>query len=257
MGAIDTEDAARRLARVILSDIDLYIRERPKLGESREAQIEEGRRLFASRVTPALVPVFAMVLADRAAGRVNAPAAAAASSIPASAGAPTVGPIHPPPASRSAVEDEGATDPAIFARSFEDQSPPAPARPARVAAAPSIPARSPADRRSPPPTPAARPVARALPPPPGFARARPGIPVRVPPVPLATQAPAAVAHARPVAPPAPEIPVPEIPAAVPTAPVPSAPVPTARVSIPRRLATVVAAIVALFRRFFRRPGPTG
>ena len=46
MAAIDTEDAARRLARVILSDIDLYIRERPKLGESREAQIEEGRRLF-------------------------------------------------------------------------------------------------------------------------------------------------------------------------------------------------------------------
>ena len=68
MGAINTEDAARRLARVILSDIDLYIRERPKLGESREAQIEEGRRLFASRVTPALVPVFAMVLAESRGG---------------------------------------------------------------------------------------------------------------------------------------------------------------------------------------------
>ena len=66
VGAIDTEDAARRLARVILSDIDLYIRERPTAGESREAQIEQGRRLFASRVTPELVPVFAMVLADRA-----------------------------------------------------------------------------------------------------------------------------------------------------------------------------------------------
>src|SRR5688572_15382736 len=92
MGAIDTEDAARRLARVILSDIDLYIRERPKLGESREAQIEEGRRLFASRVTPALVPVFAMVLADRAVGRVNPPAVAApAPSIPASGAAATVG----------------------------------------------------------------------------------------------------------------------------------------------------------------------
>src|SRR6185436_4542606 len=113
MGAIDSEDAARRLARVILSDIDLYIRERPKLGESREAQIEEGRRLFASRVTPGLVPVFAMVLADRA----------AASSVPASAGAASVGPIHSPPVSNSAVEDEGATDPAIFVPSVADRSP--------------------------------------------------------------------------------------------------------------------------------------
>src|SRR6185503_2392930 len=118
MAAINTEDAARRLARVILSDIDLYIRERPKLGESREAQIEEGRRLFASRVTPALVPVFAMVLADRAAGRVDA----AASSVPASAGAASVGPIHSPPVSNSAVEDEGATDPAIFVPSVADRS---------------------------------------------------------------------------------------------------------------------------------------
>ena len=65
MGTIDTEDAARRLARVILSDIDLYIRERPKAGESREAQIEEGRRLFVSRVTPELVPVFARFKAER------------------------------------------------------------------------------------------------------------------------------------------------------------------------------------------------
>jgi hypothetical protein len=42
MGAIDTEDAARRLARVILSDIDLYIRERPKLGESRGRRSKKG-----------------------------------------------------------------------------------------------------------------------------------------------------------------------------------------------------------------------
>src|SRR5262245_58588816 len=144
MGAITTEEAARRLARVILSDIDLYIRERPKLGESREAQIEEGRRLFASRVTPELVPVFAMVLADRAAGRVSAPAAAAAPSIPASVAAATVAPVHSPPASNAAIEDEGATDPAIFVPPFEDQPPPAPAPAARAA-----------------PRPAARPVAPA------------------------------------------------------------------------------------------------
>jgi hypothetical protein len=218
MGAIDTEDAARRLARVILSDIDLYIRERPKPGESREAQIEEGRRLFASRVTPALVPVFAMVLADRAVGRVNASAAAPAPLIPASDAAAVVGPVHSPSASNSAIEDEPATDPSIFVPPLEDQAPPAPA-------------------------PAARPVVPALPLPRAVARARPEIPVRVPPAPAASEAPAAVAQARHIAPPAPEIPT----------PVPSPPVPTARVSIPRLLAmvSVVAAIVAVFRLFFR------
>jgi hypothetical protein len=181
MGAIDTEDAARRLARVILSDIDLYMRERPKLGESREAQIEEGRRLFASRVTPALVPVFALVLADRGAGRVNAPAAAAASSIPASAPVASVGPVVSPPCASSAIDDE-ATEPSIFVPPLEDQSPPAPAL-----AAPAVvdPPRAPGASRP------ARPVA---------------------PVP-----PPVVAQARPVAPPAPEIPAPLPTAPVPAA----------------------------------------
>src|SRR5688572_14251013 len=136
MGAIDTEDAARRLARVILSDIDLYIRERPKLGESREAQIEEGRRLFASRVTPALVPVFAMVLADRAVGRVNPGAAAPAPSIPIRGAVASVRPVHSPPASSSAFEDEPATDPSIFVPPLEDQAPPAPALAVRAAVGP-------------------------------------------------------------------------------------------------------------------------
>jgi hypothetical protein len=199
MGAIDTEDAARRLARVILADIDLYMRERPKLGESREAQIEEGRRLFASRVTPALVPVFAKVLADRAVGRVNAPTP----SIPASGPAATVGPVHSPPTSHSATDEETATDPSIFVPPLEDQAPPAPAIAARAVVDPP----------------------RAL-----AASA-------------ATEAPAAVVRARYVAPPAPEIPT----------LVPPSPVPTARVSIPRLLAiaSVVAAIVAVFRLFLR------
>jgi hypothetical protein len=83
MGTIETEEAARRLARVILSDIDLYMRERPNAGESREAQIEQGRRLFASRVTPELVPVFEMVLA-------------------------------------AAIDEEPATDPSIVVPSSED-----------------------------------------------------------------------------------------------------------------------------------------
>jgi hypothetical protein len=123
MGTIDTEDAARRLARVILSDIDLYMRERPKAGESREAQIEEGRRLFATRVTPELVPVFAMVLADRAAGTVNAPAAPSARPIPASDSAPDVGRVGSSAAPDPAIDDEPATDPSIFVPPSEEQSP--------------------------------------------------------------------------------------------------------------------------------------
>jgi hypothetical protein len=125
MATIDTEDAARRLARVILSDIDLYMRERPKAGESREAQIEEGRRLFASRVTPELVPVFAMVLADRAAGTVNAPAAATARPIAASDAAPDVERVSSPAAPEPPIDDEPATDPSIFVPPVEDQPPPA------------------------------------------------------------------------------------------------------------------------------------
>ena len=66
----------RRLARVILSDIELYHRERPKQGQTLDAEIEEGRKLFASRVTPDLLPLFGLVLSDRAQGSVNSPAAA-------------------------------------------------------------------------------------------------------------------------------------------------------------------------------------
>ena len=156
MGAIDTEDAARRLARVILSDIDLYMRERPKAGESREAQVEEGRRLFASRVTPELVPVFAMILADRAAGTVNAPAAPSARPVPASDSAPDVGRVQSSPAPNPAIDDEPATDPQIAVPSFEDQPPAVPG-------------------------PVAPPVAAALPPPPPVARPAPDPPAPVQP----------------------------------------------------------------------------
>jgi hypothetical protein len=259
MVAINTEDAARRLARVILSDIDLYQRERPKLGGSREAQIEEGRRLFASRVIPELVPVFAMVLADRAAGRLNAPAP------PTSAPAATVGPVHSPPAPSAAIEDEPKTDPSIWLPPLEDRSSPAPAPAARSVVnpppprapaalkpatedrptpAPPIAARSLAARRPPAPPPAARPVPHAPPPPPVVARAGPEIPIRVPPASPAAGSPAAVAQAGPVAPPAPEVP----------AHVPTAPAPAARASIPRLLTIVsvaAAILVAVLHRLFR------
>ena len=87
MASINTEQAARRLARVILSDIELYNRERPKQGETLEQQIEEGRKLFATRVTPDLLPVFGLVLSDRAAGRASSPAATEPPSMPARAAA--------------------------------------------------------------------------------------------------------------------------------------------------------------------------
>ena len=131
MGTIDTEDAARRLARVILSDIDLYMRERPKAGESREAQIEEGRRHFESRVAPELVPLFAEVLADREAGIVNAPAFPAARPAAASDPAPDVDPVASAPVPTPAIDDESATEPSIVA-------PPAPAVDDEPATEPSI-----------------------------------------------------------------------------------------------------------------------
>ena len=156
MATIDTEDAARRLARVILSDIDLYMRERPKAGESREAQIEEGRRHFASRVTPELVPVFAMVLADRAAGKVTAPAAPAARPIAVSEAAPEVGRVSSSPAPTPAIDDDRPTDPSMAVPSFEDASPSAP-------------------------VPVAPPVAAALPPAPLVTRPAPDAPPPVHP----------------------------------------------------------------------------
>jgi hypothetical protein len=74
MTLINTEEGAKRLARVILSDIELYSRERPRAGESLAAQIEEGRRLFGTRVEPAIIPLFDVVLADRRAASDKTPA---------------------------------------------------------------------------------------------------------------------------------------------------------------------------------------
>ena len=169
MGSINTEEAARRLARVILSDIELYHRERPKQGETLEAQIEEGRRLFASRVTPDLVQVFGLVLSDRARGSVNSPAAAE----PPSTGASTAA-FSPdaPPASNPTIQDPPTPAPSIGAHSLEDQPTPAPVLVA------------------PPPV------------------HQPALTARVPPTPLAPETPAVLAQARPAAPPAHEIPIP-------------------------------------------------
>jgi hypothetical protein len=217
VASINTEEAARRLARVILSDIELYNRERPKPGETLDAQIEEGRRLFASRVTPDLLPLFGLVLSDRARGGVNSPVAAPAPSTSARTAA-TVSPDDASPASTPtpsiaahALEDQPTPAPSIAAHALEDQPTPAP----------SIAAHALEDQ----PTPAPALVA------PPFV-GRPALTARVPTTPLAPATPAVLAQARPAAPPPHEIPIPVL---------------TARFSAPRLLAivSVVAATVAV------------
>ena len=61
MALIDTDEAARRLARAIASDISLYNEEKvvegiadDSLFEVMAEEIEEGRALFQSRVAPSL-----------------------------------------------------------------------------------------------------------------------------------------------------------------------------------------------------------
>lgn len=63
MALIEAEDAARRLARAIASDISLYNEEKIVRGIEHDSlfdeikeEIEEGRALFNSRVSPALYP---------------------------------------------------------------------------------------------------------------------------------------------------------------------------------------------------------
>ena len=70
MALIETEEAARRLARAIASDLSLYNEEKivqgitnDNLFEVLEDELEEGRALFKSRVAPEL---FAKNFYDRA-----------------------------------------------------------------------------------------------------------------------------------------------------------------------------------------------
>lgn len=70
MALIETDEAARRLARAIASDLSLYNEEKINRGITEDTlfseiseEIEEGRALFKSRVTPAL---FAKNFYDRA-----------------------------------------------------------------------------------------------------------------------------------------------------------------------------------------------
>lgn len=63
MPLIETEEAARRLARAIASDLSLYNEEKIVQGIQNDdlftalsEEIEEGRALFKSRVSPGLYP---------------------------------------------------------------------------------------------------------------------------------------------------------------------------------------------------------
>ena len=62
MPLIETEEAARRLARAIASDLSLYNEDKVLKGiqndtlfEEMREEIEEGRELFKSRVAPPLL----------------------------------------------------------------------------------------------------------------------------------------------------------------------------------------------------------
>jgi len=70
MPLIETEEAARRLARAIASDLSLYNEEKIIRGIEHDSlfdelaeEIEEGRALYKSRVTP---EIFNMGIYDRA-----------------------------------------------------------------------------------------------------------------------------------------------------------------------------------------------
>src|SRR4051794_2996638 len=89
---IDSEEGARRLSRVILSDIELYNKERIRVGASLASEIEEGRRLFRSRVAPDLFPLFETVLADKKFG-----GGGAASPVAAAPAAPAARPVEQRP----------------------------------------------------------------------------------------------------------------------------------------------------------------
>jgi hypothetical protein len=68
MGLIEKEEAARRLARVILSDIELYNVEKVRAGHDLRREISEGYRLFRSRVSPGLVPLFVEAVEQKGRG---------------------------------------------------------------------------------------------------------------------------------------------------------------------------------------------
>lgn len=62
MAQVNSEEAARRLARAIRSDIQLYNRDAISQGRDMTEAIAEGRALFEKRVAASLRPIFETVL---------------------------------------------------------------------------------------------------------------------------------------------------------------------------------------------------
>jgi hypothetical protein len=250
MAQIDTEEAAKRLARVILSDIELYFRERPRVGETLDGQIAEGRRLFNSRVTPALAPLFDSVLADRrASNREKTPA-------PSGVGATVVAASG----TESSWMQQATPGPVLVAQILEGQATPMPL--AEIHALTELPA------AAGPMAPSSAPV-ESEPPMLGEAASPPASDATTTtPAPVAVAFAAAVPAAAPVPPAVPaDAPVSVAPAvvadvpasvaasasvsapirAVPPAPPPELPVPrlTPRISMPRLLVLLAIVAVAL------------
>ncbi len=166
MGVIETEEAAKRLARVIVSDIEIYNKDKFHTGADLTNAIEEGRALFRSRVAPELLPLFTAVLEDRRASRKKAeaaPPAAEPSAAPKRSvePAPAAQPVKPAPRAVEKVAEPivQAAPPAVEA--------PAPVAPAPAAAAPIAEAPAPAPAAATPgpaatsAAPAAAPAARS------------------------------------------------------------------------------------------------
>lgn len=98
MSTISTQDAALRLARAILADIQLYNEEKIVLNEDMSEELAEGAALFHSRVTPDLRLVWDHCIATEwlpMVARRQAEVAAAANEPPAPAPQAPVSPARP------------------------------------------------------------------------------------------------------------------------------------------------------------------
>ena len=167
MGVIETEEAAKRLARVIVSDIEIYNKDKFHTGADLTHAIEEGRALFRSRVAPELLPLFTAVLEDRRASRRKA-AAAPPTAEPSAAPkrsvepAPAAQPVKPAPPAVERVAEPivQAAPPAVEAPAPVAHAP-APAAPIVEAPAPAPAAATPAPAPTTSAAPAAAPAARS------------------------------------------------------------------------------------------------
>ncbi len=156
MGVIESEEAAKRLARVIVSDIEIYNKDKFYTGADLTNAIEEGRALFRSRVAPELLPLFTSVLEDRRASRKRAESRTESKADASPAPAP-----QPAPAAQAVKE--AAPRPAetpVAAEPIAHAAPPAMEAPAP---APTLATAAPAATPAPAVTPAPAPAVAAAP----------------------------------------------------------------------------------------------